>query len=207
MENAKRESEGILRELKAMKKQAATPEHEVQKLKKRMEEGIDALSEGLSEKSSVNFTPPKTVRVGESVEIVHLGTKGTVLSTPDRNGEVQIQAGIIKMKAHLSQLKVVEAEKPQKSRVINKVSAAKASVPMEVDVRGMTLEEAIGAVDIYLADATLGGLNEVSIIHGKGTGVLRTGIQRHLKSHMNVKKYRDGMYGEGEQGVTVVTLK
>ena len=207
MENAKRESEGILRELKAMKKQAATPEHEVQKLKKRMEEGIDALSEGLSEKSAVNFTPPKTVRVGESVEIVHLGTKGTVLSTPDRNGEVQIQAGIIKMKAHLSQLKVVEAEKPQKSRVINKVSAAKASVPMEVDVRGMTLEEAIGAVDIYLADATLGGLNEVSIIHGKGTGVLRTGIQRHLKSHMNVKKYRDGMYGEGEQGVTVVTLK
>ncbi|MDD6040891.1 MAG: Smr/MutS family protein, partial [Clostridia bacterium] len=207
MENARRESEGILRELKALKKQAATPEHEVQKLKKRMEEGIDALSEGLSEKSSVNFTPPKSVRVGESVEIVHLGTKGTVLSAPDRNGEVQIQAGIIKMKAHLSQLKVIEPEKPQKSRVINRVSAAKASVPMEIDVRGMTLEEAIGAVDIYLADATLGGLNEVSIIHGKGTGVLRAGIQRHLKSHLNVKKYRDGMYGEGEQGVTVVTLK
>ena len=207
MENARRESESILRELKAMKKQAATPEHEVQKLKKRMEEGIDALSEGLSEKSASNFTPPKTVRIGESVEIVHLGTKGTVLSAPDRNGEVQIQAGIIKMKAHLTQLKLIAPEKPQKSRVINKVSAAKASVPMEVDVRGMTLEEAIGAVDIYLADATLGGLNEVSIIHGKGTGVLRTGIQRHLKSHLNVKKYRDGMYGEGEQGVTVVTLK
>ena len=81
------------------------------------------------------------------------------------------------------------------------------AVPMEVDVRGMTLDEAIAAVDIYLADATLAGLNEVSIIHGKGTGVLRTGIQRHLRTHMNVKKYRDGMYGEGEQGVTVVTLK
>ena len=154
-----------------------------------------------------NFTPPKTVKPGQSVEIVHLGTKGTVLSAPDRNGEVQIQAGIIKMKAHISQLKLTEAEKPQKSRVINKVSAAKPSVPMDVDVRGMTLDEAIGQVDIYLADATLAGLNEVSIIHGKGTGVLRTGIQRHLKSHMNVKKYRDGMYGEGEQGVTVVTLK
>ena len=172
-----------------------------------MEEGIDALSEGLSEKSTVNFTPPKTVKPGQSVEIVHLGTKGTVLSAPDRNGEVQIQAGIIKMKAHLSQLKLTEAEKPQKSRVINNVSAAKPSVPMDVDVRGMTLDEAIGAVDIYLADATLAGLNEVSIIHGKGTGVLRTGIQRHLRSHMSVKKYRDGMYGEGEQGVTVVTLK
>jgi len=207
MENAKRESESILRELKAMKKQAATPEHEIQKLKKRMEDGIDSLSEGLQQKSASNFTPPKTVRPGDSVEIVHLGTKGTVLSAPDRNGEVQIQAGIIKMKAHLSQLKLAEPEKPQKSRVLNKVSAARPSVPMETDVRGMTLEEAIAQVDIYLADATLAGLNEVSIIHGKGTGVLRTGIQRHLKSHMNVKKYRDGMYGEGEQGVTVVTLK
>jgi len=207
MENAKRESESILRELKAMKKQAATPEHEIQKLKKRMEDGIDSLSEGLQQKSSSNFTPPKTVRPGDSVEIVHLGTKGSVLSAPDRNGEVQIQAGIIKMKAHLSQLKLVEPEKPQKSRVLNKVSASRPSVPLDVDVRGMTLDEAIGQVDIYLADATLAGLNEVSIIHGKGTGVLRTGIQRHLKTHMNVKKYRDGMYGEGEQGVTVVTLK
>ena len=63
---------------------------------------------------------------------------------------------------------------------MNRVSAAKPAVPMEVDVRGMTLDEAIAAVDIYLADATLAGLNEVSIIHGKGTGVLRAGIQRHL---------------------------
>ena len=207
MENAKRESENIIRELKAMKKQAAAPEHEVQKLKKRMEEGIDALSEGLSQKSTVNFTPPKTVRIGENVEIVHLGTKGTVLSLPDRNNEVQIQAGILKMKAHLSQLRVLEPEKPKKSKVMSKLSSARPSVPMDVDVRGMMLEEAIAQVDIYLADATLAGLNEVSIIHGKGTGVLRTGIQRHLKSHMNVKKFRDGMYGEGEQGVTVVTLK
>ena len=207
LENARREADGIIRELKAMKKQAQTPEHEVQRLRKRMEDGIDALSEGLSEKSAVNFTPPKTVRPGDSVEIVHLGTRGTALSAPDRNGEVQIQAGILKMKAHLSQLRLVEPEKPKQSRVLSKVSASRPSVPMEVDVRGMNLEEAVNAVDTYLADATLAGLNEVSIIHGKGTGVLRTGIQRHLKGHMNVKKYRDGMYGEGEQGVTVVTLK
>ena len=81
------------------------------------------------------------------------------------------------------------------------------STPKPSRSRKKTLDEAIAAVDIYLADATLAGLNEVSIIHGKGTGVLRTGIQRHLRTHMNVKKYRDGMYGEGEQGVTVVTLK
>ena len=207
LENARRESDGIIRELKAMKKQAQTPEHEVQRLKKRMEDGIEALSEGLGEKSQTNFTPPKSVRPGDSVEIVHLGTRGTVLAPADRNGEVQLQAGILKMKAHISQLRLLEPEKPVQSRVLNKASAARPAVPMEVDVRGMNLEEALNAVDTYLADATLAGLNEVSIIHGKGTGVLRAGIQRHLKTHMNVKKYRDGMYGEGEQGVTIVTLK
>ncbi|MBR4068111.1 MAG: endonuclease MutS2 [Clostridia bacterium] len=207
LEGARRESDAIISELKALKKQAQTPEHEVQKLRKRMEDGIDALAEGLGQKSETNFTTPKTVRIGDAVEIVHLGTKGTVLSLPDRNGEVQIQAGILKMKAHLTQLKLVEAPKPKQSRVLTKTGAATRTVPMEVDVRGQTLDEAISAVDIYLADATLAGLNEVSIIHGKGTGVLRTGIQRHLRKHMNVKTFRDGMYGEGEQGVTVVTLK
>ncbi|MDD3335670.1 MAG: endonuclease MutS2 [Eubacteriales bacterium] len=207
LENARREADGIIGELKAMKKQAQTPEHEVQRLKKRMEDGIDALSEGLSANSDTNFTPPKSVRVGENVEIVHLKTKGTVLSLPDSKGELQVQAGIIKMKVHLSQLRALEATKPKASMVMNKVNTAARTVPMEIDLRGMNLEEAIGEVDTYLADATLAGLNEVSIIHGKGTGVLRTGIQRHLRKHMNVKSFRDGMYGEGEQGVTVVTLK
>ena len=207
MENAKREADSIIRDLKAMKKQAAAPEHEVQKLKKRMEEGIDALSEGLAEKSSVNFTPPKSVRPGDNVEIVHLSTKATVLSPADKNGEVQVQAGIMKMKVHPSQLRLVEPEKPKQSKVMRQSSAARPSVPMEVDVRGQTLEEALSEVDSYLSNAVLAGLTEVSIIHGKGTGVLRTGIQRYLKSNRYVKKYRDGMYGEGEQGVTIVTLK
>ena len=196
LEGARREADSIIGELKALKKQAQTPEHEVQKLRKRMEDGLDALAEGLGQASQSNFTPPKNVRIGDAVEIVHLGTKGTVLSLPDRNGEVQIQAGILKMKAHLTQLKLVEQPKPKQSKVMTKTGAASRTVPMEVDVRGQTLEEALAAVDIYLADATLAGLNEVSIIHGKGTGVLRTGIQRHLKKHMNVKTFRDGMYGE-----------
>ncbi len=207
MENARREADAIIAELKAMKQRAQTPEHEVQKLKKRMEDGLDALSEGLSQQSSANFTPPKTVKPGDSVEIVHLKTMGTVLAAPDSKGEVQLQAGIIKMKAHLSQLRLAEPPRAAASRVLNRTSSARPAVPLETDVRGMNLEDALSAVDAYLADATLAGLNEVSIIHGKGTGVLRAGIQRHLKTHMNVQKYRDGLYGEGEQGVTVVTLK
>jgi len=207
MENARRESESILSELKAIKKQAQTPEHEVLALKKRMEQGIDALSEGLAQPSETRFIAPKTVRIGEHVEIVHLKTLGTVLTLPDSKGEVQIQAGIMKMKAHLSQLRIVEPPKQKKSTVLAKTGAATRSVPLELDVRGMAQDEALPEVDRYLDEATLAGLHEVSIIHGKGTGVLRTGIQRHLKGHMDVKSYRLGVYGEGEDGVTVVTLK
>ena len=207
MENARRESESILSELKAIKKQAQTPEHEVLALKKRMEQGIDALSEGLAQPSETRFIAPKTVRIGEHVEIVHLKTLGTVLTLPDSKGEVQIQAGIMKMKAYLSQLRIVEPPKQKKSTVLAKTGAATRSVPLELDVRGMAQDEALPEVDRYLDEATLAGLHEVSIIHGKGTGVLRTGIQRHLKGHMDVKSYRLGVYGEGEDGVTVVTLK
>ena len=206
LENARREADGIIGELKAMKKQAQIPEHELQKLRKRMDDNLDAVSEGIGEANGIGFTPPKTVRVGENVEIVHLKTKAVVLSLPDSKGEVQVQAGIMKMKVPLKQLRVIEQEKPKASKVMRSTAAAK-TVPMEVDVRGMNLEEATEAVDTYLADAVMAGLNEVSIIHGKGTGVLRTGIQKHLKHHLNVKAFRDGMYGEGEQGVTVVTLK
>ena len=207
MENARREADAIISELKAIKKQAATPEHEVQALKRRMEQGIDELSEGLSQPSEAHFTPPKTVRVGEHVEIVNLKTFGTVLTPPDGKGEVQLQAGIMKLKAHLSQLRLVEPPKEKKSTVLAKTGAASRNVPLELDVRGMAQDEALPEVDRYLDEATLAGLHEVSIIHGKGTGVLRTGIHRHLKGHMDVKSFRLGVYGEGEDGVTVVTLK
>ena len=207
MENARREADAIIAELKAIKKQAATPEHEVQALKKRMEKGIDELSEGLSQPSDVHFISPKNVRIGEQVEIVNLKTRGTVLTLPDNKGEVQIQAGIMKLKAHLTQLRLVEPAKEKKSMGLTKTGAATRSVPLELDVRGMAQDEALPEVDRYLDEATLAGLHEVSIIHGKGTGVLRMGIQRHLKGHMDVKSFRLGVYGEGEDGVTVVTLK
>jgi DNA mismatch repair protein MutS2 len=87
------------------------------------------------------------------------------------------------------------------------VSVAQRPVSMECDLRGMTLDEALLAVDMFLDGAELQHLKNVSIIHGKGTGVLRSGVQSHLKQHPMVKEYRLGRYGEGEDGVTVVTLK
>ena len=210
LENARRESEQVLSELKRMKKNAAaTPDMQAAALRKRLEDGIDSLSEGLTQQAQRVDQPPKTVKVGDEVEILHLKTKGTVLSAPDSKGEVQLQAGIVKLKAHLSQLRLVKAESApkQKSSFHAQTGAMTRTVPMSCDVRGMALDEAIPVVDQYLDEAVMASLNEVSIIHGKGTGILRSGIQQHLRHHPHVKSFRLGVYGEGESGVTVVTLK
>ena len=207
LENARNEAESVLADLKRMRKESSSPNAEAIALRKRLNDGIDKLSEELSQKSESLHNAPKTVRVGENVEIVHLKTSGTVLTTPNNKGEVEIQAGIIKMKVHLSQLRILKPKKQKKTTVMAKTGVMARNVPLEIDVRGQAIDEAIPDIDRYLDEAMLAGLHEVNIIHGKGTGVLRTGVQRHLKTHMNVKSYRLGVYGEGEDGVTVVTLK
>ncbi len=210
LENARRESESVMRELKQMKKSAASgPDMQAAALRKRLEDGIDSLSEGLAQKADRVDKPPKTLKVGDEVEILNLKTRGVVLSAPDAKGEVQLQAGIVKLKTHISQLRLVKEEpaKKQKSSFHAETGAMTRTVPMECDVRGMALDEAIPVVDQYLDEAVLASLTEVSIIHGKGTGVLRSGIQQHLRRHPHVKSFRLGVYGEGESGVTVVTLK
>ncbi|MFH1880162.1 MAG: endonuclease MutS2 [Bacillota bacterium] len=207
LENARAEAEAILSDLKKMRRDAAAPDAEAIALRKRLNDGIDKLSEDLGQKSVSPHHAPKSVRVGEHVEIVHLHTKGTVLSLPNSKGELEIQAGILKMKAHISQLRLLEPKQDKQTVVMAKTGALTRNVPMEIDVRGRAIDEALPEIDQYLDEAMLAGLNEVNIIHGKGTGVLRTGVQRHLKKHMNVKSYRLGVYGEGEDGVTVVTLK
>ena len=102
----------------------------------------------------------------------------------------------------------MKEEKPkQKTVVKSQTGAMTRTVRMECDVRGMAVDEAIPVVDQYLDEAVLASLGEVTIIHGKGTGVLRQGIQQHLRHHPHVKSFRLGVYGEGESGVTVVELK
>ena len=209
MERAKRDADSILYDLKRMKKAGAAPDHEVNALKKRMEEGIDSLAEGLKKPTGNFAEPPKTVKIGDIVEITHLNTKGTVLSLPDAKGEVQLQAGIMKLKAHLSQLRLVNEPKPKKkvSSVSVQTGAATRTIGLSCDVRGLALDEALGEVEQYLDEAMMAGLHEVTIVHGKGTGILRDGIQKHLKKYPAVKSFRRGKYGEGEEGVTVVELK
>ena len=211
LEDARRESETLIAELRRMKKAgAATPEHEIQRLKGRLNESLDAVSDALAKPVDRVSPPPKHLKPGDRVRIVHLGTEATVLAAPDARGEVQLQAGVMKLKAHLTQLQAAPQEKsaPQKKGgVRSNVNIATRAVRQELDIRGMAVDEALPEVDKFLDDAILSGLGEVSIIHGKGTGVLRAGVQEALRRNPRVKSFRLGVYGEGETGVTVVTLK
>ena len=208
MENTRRESESILADLKRLRKTAGA-DLDANALRKRMDKDLDELSDGLKTAPADAGEAPKTVKVGDHVKILTLGQEGTVLSAPDSRGDVQLQAGIMKFKANISQLRVVQEteKKKEKTSVMAKTGAMERTVSMECDVRGMTVDEAILAVDQYLDTAVLAGMGEVSIIHGKGTGALRSAIQQELRRHPHVKGQRLGMYGEGEDGVTIVKLK
>ena len=178
-------------------------------------------SERLFAKSDVahnpvrEFVPLKDVRVGQEVVIAEYDQLATVAALPDRNGMVEVRAGIIKTKVPLSGLKAPDKlQKPQKkggrtapaprSTTVQRVER---TASMEINLLGMTVEEALMETDQFIDHAVMNGQTMVYLIHGKGTGALRNAIHQHLRGHKNVKGFRLGRYGEGEAGVTVVELK
>ena len=159
-----------------------------------------------------NYVPLKEVSVGQEVVIAELNQLATVTARPDRDGLVEVRAGILKTKVPLSGLrapdKMQKAPKRQPPRGQTRLHLdhdRKAS--MELNLLGYTVEEALAETDKFIDSAVLRGQQTVYIIHGKGTGALRAAIQKHLRTHKNVKSFRLGRYGEGETGVTVVELK
>ena len=164
------------------------------------------LAEPLEKKPQDPGAAPKQVRPGETVRILSLDQKGTVLSPADAKGDVQVQAGIMKLTVKLKDLRLIQDTAPTKG--VGKVQLdTQRQGGLELDVRGKLVDEAILEVDRYIDNCLMSGLDQVSIIHGKGTGALRAGIQDYLKRDKRVRSYRMGAYGEGDAGVTVVTLK
>ncbi|MCL2603271.1 MAG: endonuclease MutS2 [Defluviitaleaceae bacterium] len=176
----------------------------------------------LGETEKPRRTPPANLRKGDKVHIHSLNQEGTVIVPPNTSGEVMVQAGIMQMKVPLDDLSLAESSggrhstqgkrfdniiKPNSSNASGAQLNKSRSITTEVDLRGMTPEEAVEKADKYLDDAFLSSLSSVYIIHGKGTGALRNAIHTRLKKHPHVKDFRLGKYGEGETGVTVVTLK
>jgi len=204
---AQRESEQVIQELKKMRS-GQIREHEVQALRGVLNDAISDTAEKI-QAAPADDNIPATLAPGDTVMLINLNTRATVLSAPDAKGEVSVQAGAMKMKVKLADTRIAEPEakskaKPKKS---SSFSPAAREVKTECDVRGMTKEEALSAVDLFIDAGILNKLKTLYIIHGKGTGVLRSGIQNYLKHHRMVAEFRLGHYGEGEGGVTVVTLK
>ncbi|MGN8897322.1 endonuclease MutS2 [Flavonifractor sp. HCP28S3_F3] len=153
--------------------------------------------------------PTRPAKAGDTVELVKMGTQATVLAV-NKDGSLQLQAGILKITAKQDEVRVVEGESIKSAKKVvqraeHKLRSLGASP--EVDLRGMMTDEAIGALDLFLDNAVLGKLNEVRIIHGKGTGAVRKAVRDHLKRSRYVKSFRPGRYGEGEDGVTIAELK
>lgn len=155
-----------------------------------------------------NYVLPRALVKGDTVFIKNLGTEGVLLSDPDKNGNVNIQAGILKTKSNIKNLILVTQNKKQdnqeKSKAKNVVSR---EFSLSCDVRGQNIEEAWMDVDKYLDEAVICGVNSVTIVHGKGTGVLRKGLWEFFRKDKRIKSFRNGEYGEGDFGVTVIELK
>lgn len=206
--DTKREMEKLIVEIRSIKDiDRSAADRVIQAARDKLRATETAVNEKEAIKKEDNTKPPKTVRAGDTVNIVTLDQKATVLSAPDSKGEVMVQAGVMKLNVMLKDIRLIE-EKKAAAPTSGKVGlGAGKQVGFELDVRGMLVDEANIIVDRYLDDAYNAGLSEVNIIHGKGTGALRAGVQAFLKRHPLVKGYRMGSYGEGDAGVTVVTLK
>ncbi|NLB61958.1 MAG: endonuclease MutS2 [Clostridiales bacterium] len=206
--DTKRETEALVKSLRVLKNLSSEDKKLLERSIQNARDNIRNMEESLHDtpQEAENIGEPLTeVNLGDTVKILSLNQVGTVLTLPDSKNEVQLQVGIMKLSAKLSDLRVAAPKAPKKEK--SSVVLQSKSVGLELDIRGSLVDEAIPVVDAYIEDAHSAGLSEVNIIHGKGTGALRAGIQSYLKSHKRVQSYRMGSYGQGDAGVTVVTLK
>ncbi|HOV26118.1 MAG TPA: endonuclease MutS2 [Pseudobacteroides sp.] len=210
---AKRDAEDILDQMRKLERERETAERNkaVEEMRLKLKRNVDKLDEALAESilpKNGYVKPPQNLKPGDSVVIVNLNQKGTVITPPDKDGQAVVQAGVMKINVHVTNLRYVDEQKNEIKKINSgRVGIVKTkNISPEIDLRGMNLDEAVEAVDKYLDDASIAGLKEVTLIHGKGTGVLRNGIHQFLKLNSHVSSYRLGKYGEGESGVTVVEV-
>lgn len=221
--SVKAESEKLLQELDDIRRQKESEEFSrlVQGAKSSYRSNINRLEDTANpviSRVKEEYTPPRPFKKGDLVLITQLNEEGVLLSDPDNAGNVQVQAGIIKTKVPVSDLRLVDKKRRRQLNRMEKKSngggvtrtltdKSQRSASSEIDLRGQTIEEGIMMVDQYIDSCLLMGIKTITIIHGKGTGALRNAIQQHLKNHKAVRSFRLGVYGEGENGVTIAELK
>lgn len=221
MEAARKEAQGIIQEARAAANLAS---EELKALRKQLQESADTT--GINQRQAeirrtLNETedklsarqpqaqrpkPSRGILVGDTVELLKLGTKASVLAI-NKDGSYQLQAGILKLTARPEEVYLLENANPYKEKQGHPAHSGRAmkmtAVSGEIDLRGMDTVEAICVLDRYLDEAMRGKLSSVRIIHGKGTGALRAAVQQSLRKNKFIKSFRLGVYGEGEDGVTI----
>lgn len=206
VENAKKEAEKIIHDLRKLRieKQADVKEHELIEAKKRLEEATPAPQKS---KKVISSIQKRVLRPGDEVKVLTFGQKGYLIDKAS-DEEWHVQMGIMKMKVKESDLEFIKSpQKEKQTKPLTTIRGKDFHVSLELDLRGERYENALARVDKYIDDALLAGYPRVSIIHGKGTGALRQGVQEYLKNHRSVKHIRFGEAGEGGTGVTVVEFK
>ncbi|MFC3883173.1 endonuclease MutS2 [Bacillus songklensis] len=206
VDSAKEEAEEIIRQLRKMSKNqhSLIKEHELIEAKKRLEGAVPTLEK--SAKTSVEKKKAQTFHPGDEVKVISFGQKGTLLEKTGNN-EWQVQMGIMKMKVKESNMEYISSPKPVETKPLATIRGKDYHVNLELDLRGERYEDALQRVEKYIDDALLAGYPRVSIIHGKGTGALRKGVQEYLKNHRSVKNIRFGEATEGGTGVTIVEFR
>ncbi len=218
VESAKLSSDYVLSELDKVRKarESANLGEELERTRRQIRQHLrenESKFNPVDEKTDENYVLPRPLRKGDKVYIVNIGKEGVLTEEPDRGGNVNVRAGIISMKTKVANLKLIEEETTVtgKDKIKQKASDYKVKVSRdfksEIDLRGMTGDEAWLAVDKYLDEATVAGIRSVHLIHGKGTGALKNALWKFLRGDRRIASFRIGQYGEGDGGVTVVELK
>jgi DNA mismatch repair protein MutS2 len=214
IEDARITANAATEEIKAIKKQLSE-QADTQGINQRQTELRRSLNEAecklnQGRKEEKRKTPSRSILVGDTVELLKLGTKASVIAI-NKDGSYQLQAGILKLTAKPDEVYLLENENPYAQKGGRPAHSGRqmklTAVSNEVDLRGMDSVEAVCVMERYLDEAMRGNLPSVRIIHGKGTGVLRSAVHQAIRKNKFVKNFRLGVYGEGEDGVTIVEFK
>lgn len=214
LQNAKEVADETIRTFQ--KAGSSTSIKDLEKSRQKVRDKISEKNEKLSLKTgnpTHKLLKPNQIKLGDSVKVVSMGLKGTVSSLPDKSGKLFVQCGIIRSQVALDDLVLLEEETVTTDNRMRRTSSGRLkmsksySVSTEINLLGKTVDEALSELDKYLDDAYLAHLPSVRIVHGKGTGALRSAVQNYLRRNKVVKSYRQGEFGEGDAGVTIAEFK
>lgn len=222
VEKAKREANALLNEVERLKKEAKQTKDAsefARRAKSAVNSRLNSINDAInpvfdSIADDDGYVLPRELEIGDTVFCKTIGKNATVTALKDKKGNVEIAAGMLKMRVNEDALRLVDKPKQKETKKkfvstgrVSGESKATMSVNNRCDLRGLTVDEAIIVLDRFLDDLLRSGLTECTVIHGKGTGALRTGITQYLKSDSRIKSHRLGTFGEGENGVTIVEIK